>query len=120
MKPNTKYTRVIPRDLFNEAKLLKCMGLLCLKIHDRQTPVAMDLYDDQGDLNQFEIGLLDTGHLTLTSIRIYIGKKNFIFKTVYNSKENYPLFVDHNDCEYLVFDENGEWDQEFIQFVNSL
>ncbi len=29
-----EYTRVIPRDLFNEAKLLKCIGRLVLLIHD--------------------------------------------------------------------------------------
>ena len=35
---NTQYERVIPRDLFNEAKLLKCVGLLVLKIHDGENP----------------------------------------------------------------------------------
>ena len=32
------YSRVIPRDFFNEAKLLKCMGLLALKVLDNMTP----------------------------------------------------------------------------------
>ena len=30
------YRRVLPRDLFNEAKLLKCLGQLALIIHDGQ------------------------------------------------------------------------------------
>ena len=42
-----KYTRVLPRDLFNEAKLMKCMGLLTLLIHDELIPDCLKFEYDQ-------------------------------------------------------------------------
>lgn len=114
---NTEYIRVIPRDLFNEAKLLKCIGRLCLLIHDRLTPVEMS-FDD--GIEKFEIGLMDDGHLAVANLPIFIMGWPYRFKTQYNSKSNYPLLVEYNYCEHRVFDEAGEWDQEFLDFCKSL
>ncbi len=118
MKTDAKYMRVIPRDLFNEAKLLKCIGLLCLKIHDRQTPVQMGIIETG---KAFSIGLNEEGSLTITNLDILIKGQKFIFKTTYNSKSNFPLFVETYDCaEYTVFNEVGEFDQEFIDFCKTI
>ena len=40
------YKRVLPRDLFNEAKLLKCLGRLCLLIEDDMCKLEYD-HDDE-------------------------------------------------------------------------
>lgn len=117
MKTNTNYMRVIPRDLFNEAKLLKCIGQLVLKIHDRQTPCLMGVIETG---EPFKIGLNDEGSLRITNLDILINKKKYIFKTTYNSKSNYPLFVEHDYCDHKVFNESGDFDQEFIEFVKTL
>lgn len=114
---NIKYERVVPRDLFNEAKLLKCIGLVALMILDNKTPVAMAI-EEHG--NAFKIGLLDDGYLTITNYEISIKGNPYTFKCQYNSKSNYNLFVEYNYCEYLVFDEKGNFYTEFIDFVNSL
>lgn len=114
---NRSYSRVIPRDLFNEAKLLKCIGLVSLKILDNMTPVPM-LIEDTGE--PFEIGLMDDGYLVIWNYQIYIKDRVCTFKTQYNSKSNYPLFCQYEDCEYLVFDEKGNWEPEFIQFCEQL
>lgn len=106
--------------MFNESKLLKCIGQLCLKIHDRQTPVKMDFYHDEGDSEGFEIGLIETGELAIVNLRIYVKKISLLFKSQYNSKSPYPLLVEHKNCDYPVFDDQGEWDQEFIDFCNTL
>lgn len=50
------YIRVIPRDFFNESKLLKCMGQLSLKILDCQLPKGIEMYIE-GDGQPFQIGL---------------------------------------------------------------
>lgn len=63
---DSNYQRVIPRDLFNEAKLGKCMGRLILRIHDCETPVHMS-FEHNG--NPFDIGLGDDGNLHIKNIR---------------------------------------------------
>lgn len=113
---NALYQRVIPRDLFNESKLLKCMGRLCLLIHDRQTPVEMSFEE----IDKFKIGLMDEGCLTIVNLPITIKGIPLIFKTIYNSKNQYPLFVEHEYCDYLVFNEDGNFASEFINFANNL
>lgn len=114
---STQYQRVIPRDLFNEAKLLKCIGQLCLHIHDGLTPVKMSI-EETGE--PFEIGLLEDGFLCILNLNISIKDKVFTFKTTYNSKSNYPLYVEHDYCDYDVFDEKGKFTQTFIDFCNSI
>ena len=114
---NSNYTRVIPRDLFNEAKLLKCMGRLCLLILDNQTPVQMES-KDTGE--PFKIALLDEGVLTITNVEILINDKPYQFQTTYNCKSNYPLFLVHDYCEYQVFNDDGTLNDEFINFCKDL
>lgn len=115
---NVNYYRVCPRDLFNEAKLLKCMGRLCLYILDGITPVEMTNSDNG---KGFKIGLLDEGSLTITNLTIKIKGKPYLFKTTYNSKANYPLFLQTEDYEdILVFDDEGNFDADFISFCNSI
>jgi hypothetical protein len=109
------YGRVVPRDLFNESKLLKCIGQLCLLIHNNDTPVEMSFEHNR---ESFKIELLMEGSLTITNVIISIKNKPYMFKTTYNSKSNYPLFVVDGYDEYPVFDNNGEFDEEFIEFCN--
>ena len=113
----TEYTRVIPRDLFNEAKLLKCIGRLCLLIHDNNVPVEMKAHNDG---EPFNIEMLSEGSLTISNVDISIKGNTYVFKTTYNSKSNYPLYVVNEYDEYPVFDDNGQFDPEFIEFCNSL
>ncbi len=116
MNYNTQYQRVIPRDLFNEAKLLKCMGKLCLAILDNATPVEMESHHDG---EPFIIGLSDDGGLRVVNMGITIKGSFYAFKTTQNAKSNYPFYVEHDNCEYLVFNEQGEFDEEFIEFCKT-
>lgn len=113
---NSNYQRVIPRDLFNEAKLLKCIGRLVLLIHDEKVPCKMS----HNEPDNFIIALMDEGSLTIKNLEIAIKGKLMRFKTTYNSKRNYPLYVQHNYCDYLVFNKEGEFDKEFIEFCKTL
>jgi len=49
------YLRVIPRDLFNESKLLKCLGQVCLHIHDNRAGRLAMVESGAADGEQFEI-----------------------------------------------------------------
>lgn len=45
------YRRVIPRDLFNEADLLKCLGRLYIDGGDRVEFEEFRVFDDEGNLS---------------------------------------------------------------------
>lgn len=104
------YTRVIPRDLFNEAKLLKCLGMVCLAIHDR-TIKGLE-FEDTGEA--FEIVLHDEGALEAINIRFTINGERVKLVSPYNSRANYPLEFVFKNSYYAVFEENGEMAQEFL------
>lgn len=119
-KANTNYTRVTPRDLFNESKLLKCMGLLCLKILNGKGLGLINECNDDFE-GSFKIGLIeDAALLTISNLHITFNDERVIFGSRYNSKANYPLVCFHNYCEYEVFTDNGEFSEEFIEFLKTL
>ena len=114
------YSRVIPRDLFNEAKLLKCMGQLCLKIHDGE----LHEYEPQvlHDGDPFKIELLDDGSLYILNIRInFFHSISAFFKTTQNSKLPYPFFlIDEEYVEYRVFNDDGSFHEDFLLFLKDV
>lgn len=114
---NPDYNRVIPRDLFNEAKLLKCIGKLVLSIHDGLGINNMT-FEHEGD--PFIIGLHDEGYLSVTNIRFEMNGQRMFFQSQYNSKNQYPLFCRYDYCDYLVFEETGEYSEEFKQLCETL
>jgi hypothetical protein len=109
-----KYTRVIPRDFFNEAKLLKCMGILSLKILDCQLPEGIEITISESG-NPFNIQLSDDGSLYVANYQIKVNGQIVEFHTTYNSKSNYPFYASVDYCEYQVFDDGGEFTDEFIE-----
>lgn len=114
---DSNYTRVLPRDLFNEAKLLKCIGRLTLLIHDKIAPIGLD-FEHDGD--SFNIALDDVGNLQITNIRFSFNDQILTFQTTYNSKANYPLYLIYDYCECAVFNENGDFDSDFLTILKTL
>src|SRR5690606_31183807 len=109
----------IPRDFFNEAKLLKSMGLLALKVLDHMTPEGVTIeIEDSGD--PFEVDLLEDGSLTVSNYRVTVNDVEVTMKTTYNSKANYPLMCEYDLCEYMVFDDAGEFTEEFKELAATL
>lgn len=118
MKTQT-YTRIIPRDLFNEAKLLKCIGRLCLIIGDKMAPDNLS-FEHEGDKFNIELNEGDGG-IYITNLIFSISDYPVHFQTSMNAKDAYPLYcTDQDDNEYCVFEENGEFTTEFINFCKSL
>lgn len=110
------YLRVIPRDLFNESKLLKCIGRLVLLIHEGNSNGIE--FGHNGE--PFIIHLQDDGSLFISNIHFSIGDSYLFFKTTYNSKANYPLFCEYDNCDILVFDESGNYEPEFIELLTTI
>jgi len=116
-----KYKRVIPRDLFNEAKLLKCMGRLCLNILDNKTPVPMEVVNEDDCRDGFKIHLSESADLMVANIRIKIKTFHVAFWTTYNSKSDYPFFCGRDETESVeVFTDEGEYTEEFVTYCKEL
>jgi hypothetical protein len=115
------YTRVIPRDLFNESKLLKCMGRLCLNILDGKTPVPIEVVEEDECAEGFTMHLSYASELMIANIRIKIKGTPVAFWTTYNSKSNYPFFCGRDETESIeVFTDEGEYTEEFITYCKEL
>ena len=109
------YTRVIPRDFFNEAKLLKCMGLLALKIHDSKTPEGITIeISENGEPVDIDLVLSDHA-ISVINYLVTVNGQEVIMKNKYNSRENYPMYCEVDEEDFLVFNEQGEFTTEFIE-----
>lgn len=108
----SNYNRVIPRDFFNEAKLLKCMGFLALNILNGTLPDGINVeIEEPGE--PFDIHLMDDGSLYIANYMTTFNNVPVIFKTTYNSKDPYPFFLEHDYCDYKVFNDDGTFSNEF-------
>ena len=109
------YIRVIPRDFYNESKLLKCMGLLALKILDFQLPDGIKIsIEDSGE--PFDIQLDEMWNmLRVINYPVTVNGETYDFGTAYNAKYGYPFYVLVDDLEIEVFNEAGDFTQDFIE-----
>lgn len=115
------YKRVVPRDLFNESKLLKCLGRLALIIHKGLEPIPDGLsFDNNGE--EFRIDQKQCGSLYVASgIEFRCHGVELNLHTAYNNKSNYPLFlVTEDNGEIEVFNDSGELTEEFILYINQI
>lgn len=117
----TSYMRVIPRDLFNESKLLKCLGQLALFAHDgidgnrRAFPKSLSLSHD-GDAFDIQQDPSDGGlQCENLVLRTSDGERLRVY-SIYNSKSPYPLCCEHDELgEVPVLDDSGNLDAEFLE-----
>lgn len=117
------YLRVIPRDLFNESKLLKCLGKLALSIHEGCIPdLTLEHCTEESegfviDQNPSD-GTLFCANLELT----YKGNVIHV-ATKYNCKDNYPLIfemeINGDYFDGYVFDDNGKFTKEFQDMLKA-
>jgi len=110
------YQRVLPRDLFNESKLLKCLGKISLLILDRFIGLRFEHHDaNQG----FHVCQNEDGDLYCDNLRFYLpGHRQVYFYSLYNCKSPWPLIcIDDDEGVIEVFDDNGELSNDFKQFL---
>lgn len=100
------YIRVLPRDAFNEANLLKCIGQLTLMIEERMLPNWTYAHSAPG--SPFNIQQDES------SGSLFILGLNFFYKGVWcnlirplNSREPWPLYAHIDDVDHPIFDDNG-------------
>ena len=113
-----RYQRVLPRDLFNEAKLLKCLGEVCLLIHDGK--LAMDVNDLDLDENGFVIHQdPEDGSIYCSNVGFYAKDTShrIRFYSPMNSRKSYPLMYTATDSgeNITVLNFDGGVSDEFVK-----
>lgn len=115
------YCRVIPRDLFNESKLLKCLGQFALLVHEgRGIRWSIGIEHDDSDNQGFTIEQnLNDGSLFCSNMTFSVNGRLFNLFSRYNSKAAYPLmFGGDSEPEGDVFDDDGSFSDEFCAFLD--
>lgn len=116
------HQRIIPRDLFNEGKLLKALGFLGLAIHDCSEPMARHLEFDH-DGSPFDVQITDGGFLYAANLHLFCCERQINLFTTYNTKAVFPLQFEHEDDVNVfgdyVFNEDGFTD-EFNDLIDYL
>jgi len=113
--------------LFNEAKLLKCLGQLCLLIVDEKLPNIRFEHDEgftehdvqHGHYPGFTIDRHHDGSFFAINLRFYDQKGyRVVVYSALNSKEPYPLlFTDRYGTEAVVFHDDGTITDEFVEYI---
>jgi hypothetical protein len=100
------YQRVIPRDFFNEAKLLNCLGKLCIAILDNQTN-GLKLAEEFDD-GPFIIEQDIDGNLSVTNYIVTLDGDPILLYAPYNNHSKYPLVGEYRGGYYDVLDDEGK------------
>lgn len=111
------YTRVIPRDLFNEANLLKCYGRLYIVTEGNR-----DAHFPDDDCDSFDIVQRDEdGYLYIENLPFEIHGKQYRLVRPLNSRGAWPLYaedLDDSDADAIpVFDPDGNLSDEMDALI---
>lgn len=115
------YTRVIPRDLFNEADLLKCYGRLWILLDETRGHSAR-LGDAESEHSgaPFEIRQDEAdGSISVANVPFTIRGERWRLSRPLNCRSPWPLWCsspDEETCE-RVFTEEGRFSPEFVQLI---
>lgn len=115
------YQRVLPRDLFNEANLLKCYGRLWILLSEKQV-------NGTGKFEEEEVPFFDidqdpaSGGLTIRNLTFTIGEVRHYLHRPLNARGSWPLYVSRGDDdpdfeEIAVFDDEGNFSDEMLELL---
>lgn len=109
------YQRVIPRDLFNEANLLKCYGQIYLNLENMNLPgIELDHDGAPFDIQQ----CADDGSLTVANVALIVRGEAILMYRPLNSRRPWPLFLaPFEQDEIEVFNDDGSFTQRFTRFL---
>jgi hypothetical protein len=104
-----RYRRVLPRDLFNEANLLKCYGKLWILFEGDPSSGF-----EEADAPMFDI-MQDAsdGSLTVANLHFRINGQRYHLSRPLNSRHDWPLYATPENGDSIpVFDDAGELSDE--------
>lgn len=102
------YHRVIPRDLFNEASLLKCYGALYIALENHNGEARFS----QEDLPSFDIVQRDDdGAIFVDNLSLITRGRMYRLTRPLNSRQPWPLYAERIDDDsadpVAVFNDDG-------------
>lgn len=121
------YKRVVPRDLFNESMLLKCLGRMSVDILDGKfIKYRMDdkllnpTFGFEIEQNPYDGSIFCENYQV--TVESQVGKLFLRLFTPLNSRTNYPLICESIfDSELInVFHEDGKYTKEFFNHLKEL
>lgn len=112
------YRRVIPRDLFNEASLLKCMGRLWILLDNLPSGHRAKLADESGAPFNIQQDP-SSGALEVVNIAFTIARKPWSLTRPLNSRAPWPLYAENEDDCVSVFTDEGELSDEFRALIGA-
>lgn len=122
------YFRVLPRDLFNEAKLLKCLGQLSLLLHNGIRGVhSLTLVKSEPDGFVIEQDR-SSGDLYCANLKLVlhfpgriVGREIELRSSLNSRSRPYPLnYLDWDGGEGYVFDDSGQLSAEFVDWLSAV
>jgi CheY-like chemotaxis protein len=115
------YVRVVPRDLFNESKLLKCLGKISIGILDGKLGEHRLTEKHTRTEKGFIILQNEDGDIICDNYRVFKGGEEIYLFTRLNSKAVWPLMTIDHKGEYIdVLDDNGKFTSEFFEYLESI
>jgi CheY-like chemotaxis protein len=115
------YMRVVPRDLFNEAKLLKCLGKIAIGILDGKLGKYRLTEKHTRPEKGFIILQNEDGDIMCDNYRVFKGNEEIYLFTRLNSRAIWPLMTIDHHAEYIeVLDDNGKFTSEFLDYLESI
>lgn len=116
------YQRVIPRDLFNEASLLKCYGALWIALDDMacKTAAFAGLHGDH--FESFDVVQRnEDGSIFIENMPLLIHGELYFLTRPLNSRQPWPLYAqkaaddDHEPVH--VFTDDGKLSPEMLALI---
>lgn len=116
------YIREIPRDLFNEANLLKCYGQIWLNLEKLpRAPAALQKAGKSSD--EFVI-VQDSsdGSTWILNVHLVVRGDRCTLRRPLNSREPWPLYltIPGTETEIDVFNRDGSFSPDMREFLERL
>lgn len=112
------YHRIIPRDLFNEASLLKCYGQIYLELEKLPADIAsFEAYSTE--MHGFVVDQDESdGSLTISNVHLVVRDRSCSLSRPLNSRSPYPLYLTTEDDDVIaVFTDEGHFTDEMLAFI---
>jgi hypothetical protein len=121
------YKRVIPRDLFNEANLLKLYGQVALHLHDHPIEGVALIYsgdENDEDGSPFDIDQDIDGNLLIMNLDLYVRGVGYLLSRPINTREPWSLYAQDiyspDSDPTSVFDHEGRFSPEMYALLTGI